>query len=162
MGEDASQYPNILQYMQGKIAGVQINGNSVIIRGINTFYGSTDPLFLLDGVPIDASVVTSLNPSDIEIIEILKGPEAAIYGSRGANGVIAFYSRRGHFMKRGVIEFGMLGYYRARDFYVPAYNSWNYKPLRSKEVVYSPSASFWTSSRSAESVHNVINNYDFI
>jgi TonB-dependent SusC/RagA subfamily outer membrane receptor len=82
----------------------------------------------LDGVPIDASVVTSLNPSDIEIIEILKGPEAAIYGSRGANGVIAFYSRRGHFMKRGVIEFGMLGYYRARDFYVPAYNSWNYKP----------------------------------
>ncbi len=128
VGEDASQYSNILQYMQGKVSGVQIIGNSVIIRGINTFYGSTDPLFLMDGIPIDASAVSSLNPNDIEYIEILKGPEAAIYGSRGANGVIAFYSRRGHFMKRGVIEFGMLGYYRSRDFYVPAYNSWNYKP----------------------------------
>lgn len=128
VGEDVSSYSNILQYMQGKIPGVNITGNRVIIRGINTFYGSTDPLFLLDGVPIDASSVPSINPSDISRIEVLKGPEAAIFGSRGANGVIAFYSKRGHFMKRGVIEFGMLGYHKTREFYVPPYESWAYKP----------------------------------
>ena len=95
VGEDVANYSNILDYMQGKVPGVNITGNRVIIRGINTFYGSTDPLFLLDGVPIDASAVPSLNPLDIAIIEVLKGPEAAIYGSRGANGVIAFFSRTG-------------------------------------------------------------------
>jgi TonB-dependent SusC/RagA subfamily outer membrane receptor len=119
VGQDAESYSNILQYMQGKVPGVNISGNRVIIRGVNTIYGSTDPLFLLDGIPIDAGAVSSINPSDIKTIEILKGPEASIYGSRGANGVIAFYSHRGQFMKRGVIEFGMLGYHKAREFYTP-------------------------------------------
>jgi TonB-dependent SusC/RagA subfamily outer membrane receptor len=129
VGDDVNSYSNILQYMQGKVPGVNIVGNRVIIRGVSTFYGSTDPLFLMDGVPIDASTVPSINPSDINRIEILKGPEASIYGSRGANGVIAFYSKRGQFMKRGVIEFGMLGYHKTREFYVPAYDSWTYKPI---------------------------------
>lgn len=137
--EDASNYSNILQYMQGRVPGVAITGNRVIIRGINTFYGSTDPLFLLDGVPIDISGVTSLNPGDIATIEILKGPECAIYGSRGANGVIAFYSKRGQYMKRGVIEFGMLGYHKTREFYVPSYETWQYKPVDYKI----PQTLFW-------------------
>jgi len=128
VGPDASEYSNILQYMTGKVAGVQITGNRVIIRGMSTLYGSTDPLYLMDGVPIDAGSVSAINPSDIATIEVLKGPDASIYGVQGSNGVIGFYSRRGTFMKRGVIEFGMLGYYKAREFYVPAYNSWNYKP----------------------------------
>jgi hypothetical protein len=128
VGPDASEYSNILQYMTGKVAGVQITGNRVIIRGMGTLYGSTDPLYLMDGVPIDAGSVSAINPSDIATIDVLKGPDASIYGVQGSNGVIAFYSRRGTFMKRGVIEFGMLGYYKAREFYVPAYNSWNYKP----------------------------------
>jgi TonB-dependent SusC/RagA subfamily outer membrane receptor len=128
VGDDVSSYSNILDYMQGRIPGVNITGNQVIIRGINTFYGSTDPLFLLDGVPIDVSSVTMINPQDIAIIEVLKGPEASIYGSRGANGVIAFFSHRGQFMKRGQIDFGMLGYHKVREFYTPSYDTWKYKP----------------------------------
>jgi TonB-dependent SusC/RagA subfamily outer membrane receptor len=128
VGEDVNSYSNILQYMQGKIPGVNVMDNRVIIRGVNTILGSTDPLYLLDGVPIDASSVSAINPHDISRIEVLKGPDASIYGSRGANGVIAFYSKRGHFMKRGVIEFDMLGYYKAREFYVPPYDTWAYKP----------------------------------
>jgi TonB-dependent SusC/RagA subfamily outer membrane receptor len=128
VGDDVSGYTDIFQYMQGRVPGVNITGNKVIIRGISTLYGSTDPLFLLDGIPIDPSSVSMINPEDIAIIEILKGPEASIYGSRGANGVIAFYTKRGHFMKRGQINFGMLGYHKVREFYTPPYDSWNYKP----------------------------------
>ena len=127
--DDVDGYSTILQYMQGKVSGVSIIGNKVTIRGVNSFYGNTDPLFLVDGVPVDQGMITSLNPKDIAIIEVLKGPECAIYGSRGANGVIAFYSKRGQFMKRGVIEFGMQGYSKAREFYVPNYAAWNYKPV---------------------------------
>ena len=126
--DDANTYSTITQYMQGRIPGVQVIGDRIIIRGISTILGSTDPLYLLDGVPIGANSLSSLNPMDIDRIEVLKGPEASIYGSQGANGVVAFYSKRGHFMKRGVIEFGMLGYHKAREFYVPPYDSWKYKP----------------------------------
>lgn len=126
VGEDVSSYSNILSYMQGRVPGVQISGNSVVIRGVNSFLLSSDPLFLLDGVPIDAGAVTSINPRDIYVIEVLKGPEAAIYGSRGANGVIAFYSKRGHFIKRGRLDFGMQGYQRVKEFYVAPYEQFDY------------------------------------
>jgi TonB-dependent SusC/RagA subfamily outer membrane receptor len=93
------------------------------------FYGSTDPLFIMDGVPVEKGTVMSIPPTDIERIEILKGSEAAIYGSRGANGVIAVYTRRGKFMIKGVIDFKMLGYYAPREFYSPKYVNENQDPF---------------------------------
>jgi TonB-dependent SusC/RagA subfamily outer membrane receptor len=113
---------NILDVLQGRVPGVQITGNSVIIRGLNSLYGSNQPLYLIDGIPVmDANSITSIPLEDIERVEILKGPKTAIYGSRGANGVIAVYTKRGHFMVRGKIEFSMLGYSTPRQFYQPKY-----------------------------------------
>ncbi len=120
--ESMRHYQNIAQIIQGRIPGVSVTGDRIIIRGINTFYGSTDPLFLLDGIPIDASSAMMVNPNDIERIEILKGPDAAIYGVRGANGVIAIYTRRGKFMLKGVLDFKMLGYATPKEFYSPRYD----------------------------------------
>jgi TonB-dependent SusC/RagA subfamily outer membrane receptor len=128
VGSEASSYSNMFQYLQGKVPGVTVTGNKIIIRGVNTFYLSTDPLYLLDGVPVDANAVGSLPPIDVAVIEILKGPEAAIYGSRGANGVIAFYTKHGKFGKRGVIDFGMQGYQKRKEFYVAPYERMGYLP----------------------------------
>lgn len=123
--EDLSHgYANVLEALKGKVPGMQINGNQVLIRGPNTIYGSTQPLFLLDGIPVqDAGVIQSLAVEDIDRVEILKGPSTAIYGSRGANGVVAVYTKRGRFMLRGVIDFEMLGYSVPRVFYEPKYKS---------------------------------------
>jgi TonB-dependent SusC/RagA subfamily outer membrane receptor len=126
VGQEASSYSDVYQYLQGKVPGVSVVGNKITIRGASSIYLSTDPLFLLDGVPIDGSGVGSINPLDLSVIEILKGPEAAIYGSRGANGVIAFYTKRGRFMKRGVIDFGMQGYQKHKEFYVAPYERFGY------------------------------------
>ncbi len=115
-------YNNLLQVIQGRIPGVVVSGNSIIIRGINSIYMSSDPLILIDGVPSDMMAFRTISPEDVERIEVLKGPSASIYGSRGANGVIAVYTKRGQFMKKGVIDFKMLGYYSPREFYTPAYN----------------------------------------
>jgi hypothetical protein len=128
VGNEASSYSNMFQYLQGRVPGVNVTGDKINIRGINSFFLSTDPLYLIDGVPIESSTVSSLNPLDIAIIEILKGPEAAIYGSRGSNGVIAFYSKRGKFMKRGVIDFGMQGYQKSKEFYVAPYERFGFLP----------------------------------
>ena len=120
--EEIAKQPiaNPLQALQGRVAGVYIQqatgvpggGFSVNIRGRNSITGGNDPLYLVDGVPFtstslssprvggtiiaDASPLNSINPNDIESIEILKDADAtAIYGSRGANGVVLITTKRG-------------------------------------------------------------------
>lgn len=122
-GKDiVSGYSNVLQAIQGKVPGVNVNGNNVTIRGIKSIFGSNNPLYIIDGVPVsDASALSGIPVNDIERVEIYKGTSAAIFGSRGANGVIAIYTKRGEFMVKGVIEFQMLGYTTPRRFYQPKY-----------------------------------------
>jgi TonB-dependent SusC/RagA subfamily outer membrane receptor len=119
--DNMKHYQNIAQILQGRVPGVLVTGNSVTIRGINSIYGNTEPLYLVDGMIVDQGYALSLSPSDVERIEILKGPETAIYGSRGANGVIAIYTQRGKFMIKGVLEMDVLGYYTPKEFYNPRY-----------------------------------------
>ena len=94
---------NAIEAIKGRVPGVDIvstgykpgDGVQVRIRGQRSIKASNDPLYVLDGVPV-AGGIGDLNPSDIESIEILKDASAtAIYGSRGANGVVLVTSRRG-------------------------------------------------------------------
>jgi TonB-dependent SusC/RagA subfamily outer membrane receptor len=86
----------IEKVLQGRIAGVTVSqapgGISVRIRGGTSIYGNNEPLYVLDGVPIQAGpggTLTGINPYDIESIRVLKDPaDTAMYGARGANGVI--------------------------------------------------------------------------
>jgi len=118
--------PNIMNSLAGKSAGVQISKSAggpdastrVIIRGINSLQGNNQPLFIVDGIPMNnsnfgqtvasaegndvgqgfelGSGIGDLNPEDIESVSILKGPNAsALYGSRAANGVIIFTTKKG-------------------------------------------------------------------
>src|SRR5215203_931995 len=103
------------QALQGRAAGVYVTQNSgqpgggisVMIRGVSSITGKTDPLYVIDGVQVEvpqvsfgsqssSNVLAGLNPSDIEDIQILQGPSAtAIYGSRASNGVILVTTKRG-------------------------------------------------------------------
>ncbi len=121
--DDMRTYGSVLDMMQGRIPGVQVSGNNVLIRGPSTLLGSNDPLFLVDNIPVDISYVQTMNPQDVERIEVLKGPSAAIYGSRGSNGVIAIFTHRGRFMIKGILKFDMLGFHRPREFYSPKYGT---------------------------------------
>lgn len=87
--ESASSVPyqNIYEMISGRCPGVQVQGKVVTIRGINSINGNTEPLFVVDGNPMDS--IDWINPSDVKDINVLKDAGAtAIYGSRGANGVI--------------------------------------------------------------------------
>ena len=84
-----SQYRNIYDYLRGKVPGVLVGtGNTILIRGYNTVNGNSTPLFVINNNAVDQSVFSDIVPSNIVSIRILKGPEAAKYGSRGAHGVI--------------------------------------------------------------------------
>ncbi|HZH71689.1 MAG TPA: SusC/RagA family TonB-linked outer membrane protein, partial [Mariniphaga sp.] len=102
--EEINAFPssNMLQALSGRSAGVQVIQNtgapgastSIRIRGANSIQGSNEPLYVVDGFPVDNATV--LNNADIESIEILKDASAtAIYGSRGANGVVLVTTKRG-------------------------------------------------------------------
>ncbi|MDR1090336.1 MAG: TonB-dependent receptor [Prevotella sp.] len=103
--EDIEAIPvyNMEQALKGRSAGVQVTQNSgepggrieVRIRGGNSMIGSNDPLYVVDGFPVVGGI-DFLNPSDIESMNILKDASAtAIYGSRGANGVVIITTRSG-------------------------------------------------------------------
>jgi len=92
-----------LQAMQGKVAGVDISSNerpgsmgTINIRGVRSISASNSPLFVVDGIPLVSGGIDNFNPSDIESIDILKDASAtAIYGSRGANGVVIVTTKQG-------------------------------------------------------------------
>ena len=79
-------YNNIYEFLQGKVPGVQVVGESIRIRGINSINSGTDPLILVDG--IEMQDISFLNPYDVAHVEVLKDASASIYGVRGSNGVI--------------------------------------------------------------------------
>ena len=96
------------QALKGQVAGLQITntsgapgGNtSILVRGISSITGGNDPLFVIDGFPVNNAGVgnplNTINPADIESIDVLKDASAtAIYGSRGSNGVIIVTTKKG-------------------------------------------------------------------
>ena len=86
---DPMQFRDIYDYLRGKVAGVVVTArNSIVIRGASDFRENKSPLFILNGVQVDETTFGQIVPTTIQSIKILKGPETAIYGIRGANGVI--------------------------------------------------------------------------
>lgn len=148
------------QALQGRIAGVQVTQNSgqpggavsIRVRGTTSLTQSSEPLYVIDGIQVGGNAraisgfdwqggsggqqeaasnpMASINPSDIERIEVLKDASAtAIYGSRAANGVVIITTKRG---KKGEAKVSYNGYYAIQDVYktfdmmdLPAYAEYN-------------------------------------
>ena len=115
----AGRSDNAINALSGKMAGVDISTGSggpsgstrVIIRGVSQLTGSNEPLYVIDGVPMDNTSMgsassaggydlgdglSSINPNDIESMSVLKGASAsALYGSRASNGVILITTKSG-------------------------------------------------------------------
>lgn len=118
-----------LQLLQGRIAGVQVTGSGgscyVLIRGVNSIASGTTPLIMVNNTPVDIDFLSMLSVRDIESVDVWKGSDAAMFGSRGANGVIGFYTKRGEFLyepKEGVFPFTLPGLQSTRVYYTPQYD----------------------------------------
>lgn len=114
---------NITQSLQGRVAGVEMSQVSskpgetmqIRIRGTRSLNASNDPLIVLDGIPFAGSL-SDINPSDIKSLDILKDASAtAIYGSRGANGVIIITTNRGSEGQKA--KFTYNGYYGVKTLF---------------------------------------------
>lgn len=122
-GEQMREVPssNISQALQGRVAGVEMSQTStkpgasmqIRIRGTRSLNASNDPLVVLDGIPFAGSI-GDISPSDIKSVDILKDASAtAIYGSRGANGVILVTTNKGYKGQKATFSFN--SYYGIKD-----------------------------------------------
>ena len=129
---------NITQSLQGRIAGVDMQQTStkpgaemrIRVRGTRSLNASNDPLVVLDGIPFAGSL-SDIDPSSIKSIDILKDASAtAIYGSRGANGVILVTTTKGSIDQDATIVYS--GYYGIKDVFAkyPMMNAEKLKTLR--------------------------------
>lgn len=109
--------PTFDESLAGRVAGVNVVASdgtpgvdaSIIIRGANSITQSNSPLYVIDGFPVESSLSSVVDPSDIESMEILKDASAtAIYGSRGANGVVLITTKQG---KDGKTQVDYSGYF---------------------------------------------------
>jgi len=156
VNNSGESYGDVIDYMVGKIPGVDINGNDIRIRGAGSFGADATPLFLIDGVSLATNTnfnlpkevthetgepgdventsgeqlvqtVRSMPLNDIEKIEVLKSAQnLAVFGTKGSNGVIAIYTRRGKIsnskqVNKGIIEHKIAGYAKYREFYSPVF-----------------------------------------
>lgn len=105
---------NLMNIAQGQLAGVNISTGTgqpgskpqVVIRGFSTISGNSDPLYVIDGFPTNADSFRSLNPNDVESMEVLKDASAiAQYGNRGSNGVIVIRTKGGSFREKTVFNY---------------------------------------------------------
>ncbi|MDN5201288.1 TonB-dependent receptor plug domain-containing protein [Fulvivirgaceae bacterium BMA10] len=128
-----SSAPDIISALVGRIPGLEAFGTppqSIQLRGANSVRSNGNlPLFLINNIPVGLEAVNSLSPMDVSHVDVLKGARAAIFGSRGGNGVIAIYTKKttgednkivGD--KLGILKFVHKGYYKARKFYTPKYD----------------------------------------
>ena len=120
---NAKPVNNAFEALQGKAAGVDITTSerpgtigSIAIRGQCSISAGKGPLYVVDGVPLQAGGIETLNPRDIESIDILKDASStAIYGSRGANGVVLVTTKRGQEGKMQVSYSGSLTFEKIVD-----------------------------------------------
>lgn len=92
---DFSQYSNLYEVIRGRFAGVQIMNGEIIIRGINSINSGSAALIVVDGVPSNESVLNTIPPVQVKSINVIKDGSSAIYGSRGANGVVLIETKKG-------------------------------------------------------------------
>ncbi len=133
---------NALFALQGRVPGLSYVNGGVNLRGRTSFSGTSKALILLNGIPVDNTggaansneiisldAILPITGDEVDFIDIIKGPRAAIYGARAANGVIAIYTKNGmessgiNTKAGGSLNFEHPGFYPARKFYTPKYNS---------------------------------------
>ncbi|WP_116108594.1 SusC/RagA family TonB-linked outer membrane protein [Lewinella sp. IMCC34191] len=135
---------NVTQSLQGRLPGVDISSTSsrpgasaqIRIRGTRSLTASNDPLIVLDGIPFAGSL-TDINPNDIKSVDVLKDASAtAIYGSRGANGVVLITTRTGFEGQRPRLSYNAFAGVNTLFSKIPLMNGDDFAQLRDDAGIY--------------------------
>ncbi|MFZ4724879.1 MAG: SusC/RagA family TonB-linked outer membrane protein, partial [Paludibacter sp.] len=131
---------NLDQALAGRVAGVQVSSSegtpggemNIVVRGTNSITGSNAPLYVIDGFPMEDGSASNINPNDVESMDVLKDASAtAIYGARGANGVIIITTKKGKVGAPMISYDGSYGVQRASS-RMPTLGAYEFVKLQSE------------------------------
>ncbi len=126
-GLENQQHP--LDLIKGRVAGVQVSGSGqnwkVVIQGVGSINSSTEPLIMVDDIPVRLESLHTIPVYDIESVTVWKGPDTAVFGARGTNGAIGFYTKKKTESSSPPAEKAtdpsVSGYQIEQEFYSPKY-----------------------------------------
>jgi hypothetical protein len=154
-----------LELVQGRVAGVQVIGSgqnwAVLVRGVGSISSGTAPLILLNDMPVQMETLHTIPVREIESFIVWKGPNTAIFGVRGANGVIGFYTKKGGQNLTSSDESSIthvgIGFQVEREFYAPKYDvqkQEHVKPDRRVTLFWAPYIQTDSTGRASISFYN--------
>lgn len=115
-------YNHVFDILRDRVSGLYVVGNEITLRGPSSIQLSSEPLFFIDEVQVSRFSFLNVSVSEIERIEVLRGPSAAILGSRGANGALLIYTRRAIHQQQYSYEYQLMGYHVPREFFISRIN----------------------------------------
>jgi len=160
---------NVLDGMNGKVAGLQINtinngvnpDTKITLRGNRHLLASNEALVVLDGVPVTADYLGSINPDDIENVSILKGAGAsALYGNDASNGVMIITTKRGSNKQKPTIKFSNTTTFEQVS-YMPTMQTRFGAGDGENVLTYNPNYTFWIGSDRTQRPHTTFENQTF-
>ncbi len=109
------QHSNIMDVLRTRVRGLRVVGGEIILRGPSSFRFTNEPVFMIDEVIVDRSSFLNLSVQEVERMAVISGPQSAILGSRGANGALLIYTRRGDSHRHLSYEYMLKGFHEPSE-----------------------------------------------
>ncbi len=105
------QHSSVMDVLRSRVRGLRVIGNEIVLRGRSSFRMSNEPVFLVDEVIVNRSTFLSTSIYEVERLAVISGPSSAILGSRGANGALLLYTRRGDDHRHDAYQYLLKGFH---------------------------------------------------
>lgn len=114
---DKVVYYSMMQLLEQRASGLMISGNSIMFRGPGSINLGNDPLFIVENIAVSRDEFLRVDPGSVQRIELFKGTSSAFFGSRGANGVIVTYLKKGDEIVKPFQEFVVKGFSSPNEYF---------------------------------------------
>lgn len=117
MEDIQSNITSMMQLLRMHVRGLREVGGIITLRGVSSILGSNEPMFMIDGTQTHKSTFLSLNPHEVERLEVFSGPSTAMFGIRGTNGVLIAYTKKAESGRITAASYLLKGYTEPAEFY---------------------------------------------
>jgi len=109
------QHSNIMDVLRTRVRGLRVVGGEIMLRGPSSFRFTNEPVFMVDEVMVDRNSFLSISVHEVDRMAVISGPQSAILGSRGANGALLIYTRRGDDHRHVSYEYLLKGFHEPSE-----------------------------------------------
>ncbi len=120
------QHRDIMDVLRTRVRGLRVVGSEIMLRGPSTFRGTNEPVFMVDEVMVDRNSFLNVSIQEVDRLAVISGPQSAILGSRGANGALLIYTRRGDAHRHESYEYLLKGFHEPAETFEAKINTDRY------------------------------------